>query len=143
MANELTVTGKFLGAKATESLGQNNFLVRKLYVDLTDNPDYPNTPEFQLTGDKVNLVDNLVKGQMIQVKFRLDGRKVTSREGKDMVITNLRVYKIDVVTTQSAAVAAPQAQALARQTPAPAPAMSGPGQYLNQQAEAGSDDLPF
>ena len=143
MANELTVTGKFLGAKPTESLGQNNFLVRKLYVDLTDNPDYPNTPEFQLTGDKVNLVDNLVKGQMIQVKFRIDGRKVTSREGKDMVITNLRVYKIDVVTTQSAAVAAPQAQAPARQTPAPAPAMSGPGQYLNQQAEAGSDDLPF
>ncbi|GAB3803359.1 hypothetical protein GCM10028819_33140 [Spirosoma humi] len=142
MANELTVTGKFLGAKATESLGQNNFLVRKLYVDLTDNPDFPNTPELQLTGDKVNLVDNLVKGQLIQVKFRLDGRKVKTRDDKEMVITNLRVYKIDVVTTQSAAVAAPQAQAPARQTPAPAPAMSGPGQYMNQSNEE-SNDLPF
>jgi len=143
MANELTVTGKYLGAKATEAVGQNNFLVRKLYVDLTENPDYPNTPEFQLTGDKVTLVDNLVKGQTIQVKFRVEGRKVTGRDGKEMVITNLKVWKIDVVQMQSAAVAQPQTQAPVRPAPAPAMAMAGPGQYLNQSSEAGKDDLPF
>ncbi|MVM36514.1 DUF3127 domain-containing protein [Spirosoma sp. HMF3257] len=143
MSNQLTVTGKFLAALATEAVGQNNFLVRKFYVDLTENPDYPNTPEFQLTGDKVALVENLQRGQTVQVKFSIDGRKVRNKTtGKESVITNLKVWKIDVLTTQSAAVATPVAP---RPAPAPAPAISGPGQYAQQQASTGeqSDDLPF
>jgi hypothetical protein len=150
MQQQLVVTGKFLGAKPTQLVGQNNYAVRPFYLDLTDNPEYPNTPEFQLKGDKVNLVDNLTKGQMVQVKFNIDGRKYTNREGRDGVITNLNVWKIEVVQMQSAAVApAPRAAA-----PAPVPTMSGPGQYSQQSAPApvaagvehqgeGSDDLPF
>ena len=151
MQQQLVVTGKFLGAKPTQLVGQNNYAVRPFYVDLTDNPDYPNTPEFQLKGDKVNLVDNLTKGQMIQVKFNIDGRKYTNRDGVAGVITNLNAWKIEVVQMQSAAVA-PTPRAAA-----PAPAMSGPGQYVAPAPAAapapvaagfehqgeGSDDLPF
>lgn len=140
---DLSVTGKFLGASKVETVGQNGFLVRKFYVDLTTNPEYPNTPEFQLTGDKVNLVDNLQKNQMVQVKFNIDGRKFKNQQtGKEGVITNLRAWKIDVINMQSAAVAPPVAS---RPAPAPAPAMSGPGQYSQNQASTGeeSDDLPF
>ena len=123
---------------------------RLFYLDITTNPEYPNTPEFLLTGDKVNLVDNLGKGQTVQVKFNIDGRKFTSKTtNKEGVITQLRAWKIDVIQMQSAAVApAPRAAA---------PAMSGPGQYaapapaaapapvaagFEHQGE-GSDDLPF
>ena len=71
MQDQLVVTGKFLGASKTETVGQNNYTVRKFWIDITTNPDYPNTPEFQLKGDKVALVDNLQVGQMLQVKFNL------------------------------------------------------------------------
>jgi hypothetical protein len=150
MPQNLVVTGKFLGAKATQLLGENQFAVRSFYIDLTENEQYPSTPEFQLTGDKVNLVDNLQKGQQVQVKFNIEGRKYTNREGKDAVATNLRAWKIDLVTTQSAATAQAPAP---RQAPAPAPpAMTGPGAYATQQrAETAAsvtpghpdNDLPF
>jgi hypothetical protein len=147
MAQNLVITGKFLGAKETQLVGQNNYAIRSFYLDLTDNPDYPNTPEFQLKGDKVNLVDNLQKGQTIQVKFNIDGRKYdsTDRGGKKGVITNLTAWKIDVVQMQSAAVT----PAPAAPRPAPAPQMAGPGQYSQQPVAAGfdhqggDDDLPF
>ena len=144
------ITGKFLGASKIETVGQNGFLVRKFYVDITTNPEWPNTPEIKLKGDKVNLVDNLQKGQTIQVKLNIDGRKYdnTEKGGKKGVITELIAWKIDVVQMQSAAVAParPVAQA---------PAMSGPGQYRTgapaaaQPVAAGfehqdsGDDLPF
>ena len=142
MQDSLVVTGKFLGAKPTEEVGQNGFLKRAFYVDLTTNPEYPNTPEFVLTGDKVSLVDKLAKGQTVQVKFNLDGRKFTSKTtGKEGIITQLRAWKIDVVQMQSAAVAS---SAPARPSgPAPAPAMAGPGQFVAVGAEGEKDDLPF
>lgn len=151
MANNLTVTGKFLGAKATEFVGQNNYAIRTFYVDLTEKPEYPNTPEFQLSGDKVNLVDNLQPGQQIEVSFNLDGRKYTSKQtGKQGVVTNLRAWKINLITTQSAATAPAPTQ---RQAPAPAaPAMSGPGAYASQPRQETAaaftpgdedNDLPF
>ena len=132
MAQNLVVTGKFLGAKATQFVGQNNYAVRLFYLDMTENPEYPNTPEFRLSGDKVNLVDNLQPGQQIQVKFNLDGRKYdkTAEGGKKGVIVNLNAWQINVIQTTSAAHAPTQQ----RQAPAPAaPAMTGPGQYASQQ----------
>ncbi len=146
MANNLTVTGKFLGANPTQFVGQNNYAIRSFFVDLTENPEYPNTPEFQLSGDRVNLVDNLQKGQQIEVSFNLDGRKYTSKQtGKQGVATNLRAWKINVVMTQSAATAPAQRQA-------PAPAAAGPGSYATQARpetaamftpDDENNDLPF
>lgn len=147
MQDSQVVTGKFLGATATETVGQNGFLVRKFYVDITTNPEWPNTPEFQLKGDKVNLVDNLQKGQTIQVKYNIDGRKFdnTAKGGRKGVITNLNAWKIDVVQMQSAAVTPAPAR-----PSAPAPVMTGPGQYSTAQPVAAgfehhgnNDDLPF
>ena len=170
MQDQLVVTGKFLGASKIETVGQSNFTVRRFWIDITTNPDWPNTPEFQLKGDKVNLVDNLQAGQLVQVKFNLDGRKYdnTEKGGKKGVITNNNAWKIDVVQMQSAAVAGsgqpparPAGPAAYAQTQTPAqmagapvrqqqaPVMSGPGQYAQPVAAGfenngqGSDDLPF
>lgn len=149
MATNLVLTGKFLGAKPTQFVGQNNYAIRVFYLDITDNPEYPNTPEFQLKGDKVNLVDNLQRGQTITVKFNIDGRKYTNRENKAGVITNLNVWKIDVVTTQSAAVATAAPTQAAPRQPAPAPAPVAPAISGSQSSLGGfgdingDDDLPF
>lgn len=139
MQDSLVVTGKFLGAKPTEEVGTNGFLKRLFYIDITTNAEYPNTPEMVLTGDKVSLVDNLTKGQTIQVKFNIDGRKFTSKTtNKEGIITQLRAWKIDVVQMQSAAVAT---SAPARAA-APVAAMAGPGQFATAATEEESD-LPF
>ncbi|QHV97880.1 DUF3127 domain-containing protein [Spirosoma endbachense] len=150
MANQLAITGKFLGAGNIKQIGQNNRNVRSFWLDITDNPAYPNTPEFQLFGDKVNLVDNLKKGQTIEVKFNINGRKYQRKDtGKEAIMTNLDAWQINVLQMQSAASVAPRATA----APAPAP-MTGPGQYAQtgQVAQSGfpyagteddGNDLPF
>ncbi|GAB3956662.1 hypothetical protein GCM10028805_47230 [Spirosoma harenae] len=146
--NELVVTGKFLGAMPTETVGQNNYLIRKFYLDLTTNSEWPNTPEFKLKGDKVTLVDNLRKGQELKVKFNIDGRKFRSKQdNREGVITELIAWKIDVVTTASAAATpapprqappVPAVQAPSRPAPASQPVASG-FEHMDDE----SNDLPF
>jgi hypothetical protein len=111
--NNQTIQGRFLGAGAVKTVGQNNAKLRNFWVDITDNPAYPNTPEFQLFGDKVILVDNLKKGEMIVVNYNLNGRKYTNAEGKEGVITNLQCWKIQKVTIESAATANIPAETIA------------------------------
>jgi hypothetical protein len=144
MQDTLVVTGTYLGARQTQTVGQNNFKLRRFYVDITTNPEYPNTPEFQLKGDKVTLVDMLQKGQTIRVKFNIDGRKYVGQDGKEGVITNLSAYKIEVIQAQNVASPAPASPPPA----APAPQATTPTRQA-QPVPAGfsnlndQDDLPF
>lgn len=117
----MTITGKFLGAGKTRPVGKNDLLVRTFWLDLTTNPDYPNTPEFQLRGDRVGLVNELKKGQSIQVTFNLNGRKYTKQDGTEAVMTNLDAWKVDLIVVKSAVAA-------------------GAGDIA---AEGEPDDLPF
>lgn len=90
MAN--SITGIFLGGGAIRQIS-DTFRVRAFWVDISDRPDYPNTPEFQLANDKVVLIDNLKKGDQVEVFFGLRGRK-WEKDGKSGVNTNLDAYKI-------------------------------------------------
>lgn len=136
MATALQLTGKYLGTMSIQTVGQNAMQIRKFYIDITDNPAFPNTPEFQLKGDKVYLIDNVRVGQTITVHFNIDGRKYTNQQtGKSGVITNLSAWRIEIVQTQSAA--APQQQQRPPVTPA--------NQQANEFPFAADDtsDLPF
>ncbi|KAB7728146.1 DUF3127 domain-containing protein [Rudanella paleaurantiibacter] len=146
MSNQLSITGTFLGAGSTEFVGRDGtFATRKFYVDLTTNPEYPNTPEFQLKQDKVALVDNLKKGQTVKVSFNLSGRKVVSKQtGKEIVITTNDAWKVELITTQSA-VTANRPQPVSAPAPAPAP-VSAPASAHGAvpfQSQSGDEDLPF
>lgn len=148
MTGTQSITGTFLEAGQTEAFGVNNFLVRKFLIDITENPAYPNTPEFQLTGDKVNLVDNLVKGQTVTVKYGLQGRKYENLQtGKKGVITSLNAWRIEVVQTTSAAVAprpAPGQPGSTRPTPSVAPPAAPTNPFgFSQDAGEEDKDLPF
>ncbi|WP_421830256.1 DUF3127 domain-containing protein [Larkinella sp.] len=140
MQDSQVITGKFLGASAIKYVGENNYAVRSFWIDITTNPDFPNTPEFQLKGDKVNLVNELRKGQSVVIKYNLDGRKYdkTAEGGRKGVTTNLNAWRIEVVQTQSAATVttAPQAAVPNRTAGLPQPAPVGMG-------NAADDDIPF
>ncbi|KAA9346311.1 DUF3127 domain-containing protein [Larkinella humicola] len=130
MQDSQVITGKFFGAGAIKYVGENNYAVRSFWIDITTNPDFPNTPEFQLKGDKVNLVNELRKGQSVVIKYNLDGRKYdkTAEGGRKGVITNLNAWRIEVVQMQLAATVAtaPQAAPALRPAGLPQPAPTSP-----------------
>lgn len=92
---QIQVKGKFIAAakyvQHTDSFGSQKF-----YVDITDNPEYPNQAEFQVPNQKVNL-DNFKKGDDVEVSCNLRGRKVQSKkDGKEYFIQNLDAWKVVV-----------------------------------------------
>lgn len=100
MAN--SIEGIFLGASKTQLVGKNNdYQIRKFYVDVSRNPEYPSPVEFQLTQDNCVKVDNLKPNQKVEVFFNLEGRKY-EKDGKTGVFNTIKAYKIDVIIRQSA-----------------------------------------
>lgn len=89
------LTGKYLGSTKIIDRGKNNkeFLTRSFFLDITDNSEYPNTPEFQLIKDKVTVVDELSPGDEITVFYNILGRK-WEKDGKKGVYTSLQAWKI-------------------------------------------------
>lgn len=132
MTNEVKLVGKYLGASAIREVGINAMKVRDFWIDISDNPEYPNTPELNLSGDKCALVEGLTKGAEIEVFARLAGNKFRDKEGKQRVFTNIRVWRINVVQRQSAAFVSTPTEASAFSTPSPIDA-----------ALKLDDDLPF
>ena len=144
MATSFQLTGKYLGCSKVKTVGQNNTQVRSFWLDVTDNPQYPNTPEFGLRGDRIYLPDSIAVGQQITVHFNLNGRKYdkTASGGGKGVINNIDCWKIDIVQTQSAAAPPSQRQA----APAPRQPAQSPisAQYQAPPFDDDeSNDLPF
>ena len=141
MQDTQVITGKFLGAGPIKYVGENNYAVRSFWIDITTNPDFPNTPELQLKGDKVNLVNELRKGQAVVIKYNLDGRKYdkTAEGGRKGVITNLNAWRIEVVQTQSAATVATPPQAAPALRPAGMPQAATASPSFQEE----DNDLPF
>lgn len=112
---KLQITGKVHSISDVRFIGQNNTKVQSLRIDLTENPDYPNLPEFQTIGKNVSLLASLKVGETIQVGFVLDGRDY-EKEGKKGVITNLNILEIGRMRTDFIKVEDEET------APAPAPA---------------------
>jgi len=128
----LKITGKFLGATAVKAIGANGYTVRNFYIEVeNNNPQYPNTPEFQLTGNNVTLVDKIEKGQEIEISFRIDGRK-WEKDGRKGVITQLNAYRISVIRREN-----PVATSAPTAPPEPVAATNG------AFGSPSDDDLPF
>lgn len=111
--SNLSISGKFLGAGKTESVGVNAFKIRKFWIDVPNNQsDTKNTPEFQLTNEKCSLVDSFKPGDEVEIFFNVNGRKwekeSTDENGlpikKSGVNTNLNAWKINKITRQAATV---------------------------------------
>ena len=88
-----TLTGKFLGAGAIRQV-TDLLQVRTFWIDITDNPAHPNTPEFQATQDRVVLLDPLQPGDEIEVSFNVRGKKYTKGDGTSAVFTTLDAWRV-------------------------------------------------
>lgn len=78
---------------------------------------YQDYLKFQLTQDRVSLIEAMNEGDMIKVHFNLRGSKYTSKkDGSTGYITNLEAWRLE---SASAAPAAPSQQAAPAAAPAP------------------------
>ena len=134
------------------SIIKREFVIRALRFNPEDGtPELSkyNTPILEVQGeDKVGILDNFKKGDVVKVYFTVEGRSVKNQDGTfkffDSIRAN-RIEKLDVVLDD-----APQAPASAPAPAAQVPAASQAQQANNgQQAESQdplpkpADDLPF
>lgn len=135
--NEVKLRGRFLGASEIKEVGTQGTKIRQFWMDISDNPQYPNTPELQLINDKCVLVDNLTPGKEIEVNARLKGRKTAdATTGAERVFTNIEAWRIVTIQRESAAFAAPSAST-------PPTAAPTTGTFAAPDTEGKKSGLPF
>jgi len=91
--SELKISGKVLGVVPYKQI-TDNFGVEKIYLDITENPDYPTSAEFQVVNKKIKC--DFDKGVLVEVSFNIQGRK-WEKDGRSGFAQNLTAWKIVVV----------------------------------------------
>ena len=91
----IEVTGTLHTIFETAQVSQR-FTKREFVLELTDNPKYPQTVLFQLTGDRVSQLDDLRVGDSCVVEFSLRGREWRSPRGEVKYFNSLDVWRIEL-----------------------------------------------
>ncbi len=109
------------------------FKKREFVLTLDAGSSYPQQVTFQLTQDKVSLIDSLNQGEEIKVHFNLRGREWVNKEGETKYFNTLEAWRIEK--------AAPgQQNSVAQNTTAAAKENTPPPVFNSSVAD---DDLPF
>ena len=77
------------------------FTKREFVLELTDNPKYPQTVLFQLTGDRCAQLDGFAVGDMVRIDFSLRGREWRSPQGDVKYFNSLDVWKVEPARGES------------------------------------------
>ncbi len=99
---------------------------KREFVVTDSSGQYPQDILFQLTQDRVDLIDGYQPGQQVTVNFNLRGREWINKEGKALYFNSLDVWKVE----------APAASA-----DGPPPMDAPPVEAVASDDE--TDDLPF
>ncbi|PWD97850.1 DUF3127 domain-containing protein [Marinilabilia rubra] len=126
MAFELT--GKLIVKEDTVKIS-DRFQKREFVIDVPNekNPEWNDTIKFQITQDRVDLIEPFNIGEDVKVAFNIRGKK-WERDGRVNYFTNLEAWKID------------KAGGGAGNAPSGAPM---PDQLEELPPEEGGDDFPF
>jgi hypothetical protein len=113
-----------------------SFRKREFVVEYAENPQYPEFIKFELIQDKCEQLDGFNVGQEINVAFNLKGRKWTNPKGEVVYFNSLQAWRVSAANDIAAAPAqgAPAA--------GEAENLTEP-EWLNNNSEAATDDLPF
>ena len=128
----MDVTGT-LKAKFESLQVSEKFKKREFVLTLDAGSSYPQQVTFQLTQDKVSLIDSLNQGEEIKVHFNLRGREWVNKEGETKYFNTLEAWRIKK--------AAPGQQNPVAQNTTAAPKENTPPPVFN--SSVADDDLPF
>ncbi len=90
----MEATGKLHTIYETKQVSER-FSKREFVVELADNPKYPQTVLFQLTGDRCSQLDEMRVGDEVRIEFSLRGREWRSPKGEVKYFNSLDVWKIE------------------------------------------------
>ncbi len=90
----MEATGRLHAIYETKQVSER-FTKREFVLELVDNPKYPQTVLFQLTGDRVSLLDGLNVGDQVRIEFNLRGREWRSPQGETKYFNSLEVWKLE------------------------------------------------
>ena len=90
----IETTGKLHTIFETKQVSER-FTKREFVVELADNPKYPQTVLFQLTGDRCTQLDDMRVGDEVRIEFSLRGREWRSPNGDVKYFNSLDVWKIE------------------------------------------------
>jgi hypothetical protein len=88
---EYITEGTLRGASAIEKINTQRGERSKRKFTITTNEEYSQVYEFELFGQKVELLNGLHSGDYVKVKFDIRGRDWTTKDGRKMVIMRLSV----------------------------------------------------
>jgi hypothetical protein len=71
------------------------FAKREFVLELADNPKYPQYVLFEVTGDRIGLLESFAVGDEVEVEFNLRGREWTGRDGEVKYFNSLDVWTIE------------------------------------------------
>ena len=110
------------------------FQKREFVLELADNPRYPQSVQFQLTGDRCGSLDGLAVGDEVEVEFSLRGRQWTSPKGEVKYFNSLDVWSVQAVGGRATAGAPVRNAPAIAQDDIPLP---------DEPDERFDDDIPF
>jgi hypothetical protein len=90
----MEATGRLHAIFETKQVSER-FAKREFVIELADNPKYPQTVLFQLTGDRVTQLDGMTVGDQVRIEFSLRGREWRSPQGETKYFNSLDVWKIE------------------------------------------------
>ncbi len=90
----IETTGKLHTIFETKQVSAR-FTKREFVVELADNPKYPQTVLFQLSGDRCTMLDEMRVGDEVRIEFSLRGREWKSPNGDVKYFNSLDVWKIE------------------------------------------------
>src|SRR3954464_4205209 len=90
----MEVNGRLHAIYETKQVSER-FAKREFVLELADNPKYPQTVLFQLTGDRVTQLDGRNIGDQVRIEFSLRGREWRSPQGEVKYFNSLDVWRIE------------------------------------------------
>ena len=90
----IEITGKLHAIFDTKQVSER-FTKREFVLELMDNPKYPQTVLFQLTGDRVSQLEGMNVGDQVTIEFSLRGREWRSPAGEVKYFNSLDVWRIE------------------------------------------------
>ena len=90
----MEATGRLHAIYETKQVSER-FTKREFVIEIADNPKYPQTVLFQLTGDRVSQLDGMNVGDQVRIEFNLRGREWRSPQGEVKYFNSLEVWRLE------------------------------------------------
>ena len=89
----MEIKGKIKKILETVEISER-FRKREFIIEYSNNPEYPQSIQFEMIQDRCEFLDQFKEGQQVEIFFDLRGREWTSPQGEIKYFNTLQAWKI-------------------------------------------------